>query len=178
MYELIPRKTNQTARRLILLLFLGAAAVIVVTMLVPTVPVRWLFQLIAIGLLTGGVFLTTRYVTKLFIYRAEVGGDLTVSEANANGKRQITVCRVGLSSIRRRTLLDSPCAARAALDELKANKKKLFDYCVDLQPAESILLTVEEGGETFAIRLSFDPVFFELLSPTEPETEARGEAFE
>ena len=97
MYELIPQKTNKIAARLVALSFFGAAAVLLCTVLAPAVPFRWVFQLIAILLLTAGVFLTTRYLTKLFFYRITEDGDLTVTEAAANGKRQVTVCRVAVA---------------------------------------------------------------------------------
>ena len=162
MYEYSPKRTNTAARRLILLFFLGAAALILITMMVPNVPFRWVFQLIAIGLLTAAIFLVTRYVTKLFLYRIE-NGDLTVTEADARGKRRITVCRVGVANIQSLERLDEPHAANAALADLKKQKIKLFDYTADLRPADSILLVVREGGEDLAIRLSFDETLFELL---------------
>lgn len=166
MYEYSPKRTNTAAQRLILLFFLGAAALILITMLVPTVPFRWVFQLIAIGLLTAAIFLVTRYVTKLFLYRIE-NGDLTVTEADARGKRQITVCRVSVANIQSLERLDEPNVADAALSDLKKQKIKLFDYTADLRPADSILLVVREGGEDLAIRLSFDEILFGLLGDAE-----------
>ena len=171
MYELTPKKTNKTAGKLILLLFLGAAALILITVAVPPLlkvelPLRWVFQLIAIFLLTAGIFLTTRYITKLFIYRVTEKRDLTVTEAASNGKRPITVARVGLDGIRERIYVDSPAAADAEIKRLKKEKIKLYDYTVDYQPAESIFLVVVEGGERLALRLSYDKNLYDLLIPT------------
>ncbi|MBE6546138.1 MAG: hypothetical protein E7668_01695 [Ruminococcaceae bacterium] len=181
MYEFIPQKTNQTARKLILLFFAGAAALFALTLLVPAIPFRWVFQLFALALLTAAIFLVTRYVTKLYIYRTEptAGGavDLTVTEAAANGKRAVTVCRIGLSQIRHRRLVSSQTEFDAALKELKKERIRLYDYTVDLHPTESILLLAEEGGETLALRLAYDQTLFELLTPTEsdPSDTAEGE---
>ena len=167
MFEWIPQKTNTTARKMILLFFLGSAALILVTMLVPGVPFRWVFQLLAILLLTAGVFLTTRYVTKLFIYRID-RGDLTVTEANTNGKRQITVCRVALSGISSVTVSESVSEAKEQIRALKKQHIKLFDYTADLQPTISVLVTVCEGGEELALRLSYDRALCELLQAAVP----------
>ena len=171
MFEWIPTKTNTTARKMILLLFLGSAALMVTTMLVPTVPFRWVFQLIAIFLLTAGVFLTTRYITKLFIYRIE-NGDLTVTEANTNGKRQITVCRVGLANITSVTHCQSAEESVGQIKGHKKNRSRFFDYTVDLQPAEFLLVTVTEGGEELTLRLSYDKTLCELLKPTESKEQS------
>ena len=153
---------------MILLFFLGSAALLATTMLVPTVPFRWVFQLLAIFLLTAGVFLTTRYLTKLFFYRIQ-NGDLTVTEANTNGKRQITVCRVGLSGILSVTECHSATEAKEQIKALKKRRVKYFDYTVDLQPAESLLVLVEEGGEELALRLSYDEQLAERLTPIQAE---------
>lgn len=171
MFELTPKRTNTTARKMILLFFLGSAALIVTTMLVPTVPFRWIFQLVAVLLLTAGVFLTTRYVTKLFIYRIQ-DGDLTVTEANSNGKRQITVCRVGLSGILSVTEQDTAGAAKEQIQALKKKRVKLFDYTVDLEPARSIFVIVSEGGEELALRLSYDEALLALLKDAVSDKES------
>ena len=172
MYELIPRPVGATAKKLILLFFFGASALMLITMLVPSIPFRWVFQLIALGLLTAAVFLVTRYVTKLFFYRLEQtqsGIDLTVTEASANGKRQITVCRIGLNAIEECVLLENPVAEKERLREIRKACVKLYDYTLELHPAQSIFLIVTEGGERLAIRLSYDKTLFDLLSPQDNE---------
>ena len=165
MYELIPSKTNKTAARLVALLFLGAAAVLLCTVLAPAVPFRWVFQLIAVLMLTVGVFLTTRYLTKLFFYRISEDGDLTVTEAAANGKRQITVCRVAVAGVRELCLPESPDQVSALKKRLRKEKIKLYDYTVDYRPAQSMFVIVKEGQDTLCIRLSYDKTLSELLTP-------------
>ena len=79
-YEGIAEKTNQTARKLSVLLLLGSAALMLVTMLFGGIPFRWVFQLLAVGLLIGTVFLIARYESKTYIYRLieqDGGVDLT-----------------------------------------------------------------------------------------------------
>lgn len=165
MYEWIPQKTNNTARKLILLMFLGSAAIVIVTMLAPTIPAVWVFHLIAVFLLTAGIFLTTRYMTKMFIYRITEDGDLTVTEAAANGKRPCTVCRIRLSHIQERLLPQSFSESETLRKQCKKKKIKIYDYTVDYHPAESIFLIVREGGETLGIRLSYQETLAALLSP-------------
>ena len=167
-YEGIARKTNQTARKLSALLLLGAAALMLVTMLFGGIPFRWVFQLLSVGLLIGTVFLVARYESKTYIYRlmeSDGGVDLTVTEANAKGRGQVTVCRIGVAQILSCSVLDvtEGDTVKQTLAKLKKEKKKRFDYCADLYPAKSILLLVEEGDEEIAIRLSFDERLFLLL---------------
>ena len=120
--------------------------------------------------------MTTRYLTKLFIYRIISNGasfDLTVTEAAANGKRQVTVCRVGLGGIRERHLLEQSNAEenKKRFDTLKKGQIKFYDYCVDYRPAQSILIVAEEGGQSYAIRLSYDEELWSYLLPMEKEEE-------
>lgn len=169
MMQWIPQKSNKTAKNMILLFFGGAFALFAVTTAVPTVPFRWVFQTVALVLLTAAVFLVTRYLTKLFIYRVEQGGegstDLTVTEAAANGKRPVTVCRVGLEHICSVILLDFSDSG-ASLDtwkDFKKGRKKIYDYRVDLRPVKSILLTVTEGGEELYLLLSYEAELLDLF---------------
>lgn len=172
MYEWIPQKTNQKARNAVFLLFGGAAVLLAFPIAFPSLPFRWVVQLLAFGLLTAAIFMVARYTTKSYLYRVvpcEDGTlDLTVTEMKAGGKGQITVCRVGLSHVRKRVLADvtHPSEADAFEARLRKERKKFFDYCVDFHPAQSILILVEEGGERLVLRLSYDPTLFDLLAPT------------
>ena len=167
MYEWIPKRTNKRVQNVVILLIVAASAALAVPMLFGIDGFRWAFQLTSIGCMTAVIFLVTRYLTKIFIYaiRERDGGalDLTVTEAKQNGKGQITVCRVGLSGIRVCRVLDETTDpnARACLTALKKQRKKIFNYCVDIHPAQSILLAVEEGGEELWLELSYSP---ELLA--------------
>ena len=171
-YEWIPPKSNQKARTAVIVLFFGAFALMLIPTVIPTLPFRWVVQLLALFLLTAGIFLTTRYLTKLFIYRIVGEGaslDLTVTEASSNGKRQVTVCRVGLSGIRRLTVLDvsEPELEKKERELLKKSHTKQYDYRPDLCPAKSILLIVEEGGEELCLFLAYDERLASYLAPSE-----------
>ena len=170
MYERIPQKNNKKAQTVTLLLFGGAAVLMAFPILFSGLPYRWILQLIALGLLTAAIFMMTRYIAKIYIYRIlDVGNgtyDLTVTEAKAGGKGQITVCRIGLDNV-----LECVCAdndphsdGNRLLTQKRKEHKKIFDYCVDFHPEQSIVLTVEEGGEELVLRLSYDPTLLELLN--------------
>lgn len=166
MYEWIPKRTNQTARNLIFLLFGGAAALLLVTFAVPDVPFRWVFQIVAVGLFTAAVFLVTRYITKQFTYRLiksdEGGTDFTVTESASGGKRPITVCRIGTEEVVSVRLLDMADGGESERfwNETKKKRGKIFDYCPDFHPVQSMLVTVREGGELLMLRLAVEPELF------------------
>ncbi len=175
MYEWLSQKTNKTDRRMILLLFAGAAALILITSLVPGVPGIWVFQFIALCLLTAAVFLVARYQGKLFYYRIEEDGegsyDLTVTETNSKGKRAVTVCRVGLSSIHTVRMLDFSDGGESLefWNTFKKTKAKLHDYTVDLRPVKSILVMVNEGGDDLWLRFSPEEELYQILKRWESE---------
>ncbi len=169
MRQWIPKKTNQTARNMILLLFSGAFALLALTTILGEIPFRWVFQTVALLLLTAAIFLVTRYMTKLFFYRIEEDeegeADLTVTEAAANGKRAVTVCRVGVRSVSFARLFDFSDGGEslAAWKEFKKGRKKIHDYRADLRPVTFLLLSVREGGQTLYILLSHERELTELL---------------
>ncbi len=175
MYEWIPTKNNRKAMNLILCLFLGAGLLMATTVAFRGMPYRWAFQLLALGLLTAAIFLTTRYVMKSFLYRVvsdgQGGHDLTVSELTSGGRRQITVCRVGLSGIYERILLDFTDGGASATrwHQIKKQRRKIFDYSADLKPDKSIVLYLNEGGEDLTLRLDYDEALWNLLTPTPKE---------
>ena len=177
MYEFIPQKNIKTAQKIIILLFAGAAVLMLVTMTWEGIPYKWLFQLIALALMTAAIFMTTRYVSKTFIYRVESdgdgGSDLTVTECAAGGKRQVTVCRVSVYGIRECHLLDMSDGggSERKLKEIRQRYGKIFDYTADLQPNKSILLVVDECGQRLSIRLSYDDRLFDILKSCEKGSE-------
>lgn len=173
-YEWLPTKTNQKARGAVLVLLIGAFALMLIPSAFSDLPFQWIPQLLGLILLTAGIFLTTRYLTKLFIYRIVGEGeslDLTVTEASSNGKRQVIVCRVGLAGIRRLVILDAskPEMEKKERALLKKSKVKQFDYRPDLCPAKSILLIVEEGGEELCLFLAYEERLASYLAPREAE---------
>ena len=167
MYELIPRKSNNKARGVIIILFLATAALFLASELIPNLPFVWIPQLLGILFAVPAVYLVSRYVAKSFLYRVEStdrGVDLTVSEASFGGKRRTVVCRIGLSSIKKRILLEGD---GCSLSPFKKEKKPTYDYRPDLCPSKSILILSDEGGVEVYICLASEEKLFELLAPVE-----------
>ena len=163
MYEFKPQRTNNKAQSLILLFFIGAAALFFMSALLKGMPFVWAVQLIAILLLVAGVFIVTRYITKAFIYNIDIidgQADLSVTEVSSGGRRQITVCRIGLASIRSVKLSEGGDETVALL---RKERKKMFDYRPDINPEKSILLVSDEGGDEILILLAYDEELLRIL---------------
>ena len=161
MKEIRPSRSNNKASTLTLILLIAAVAVFAICVAFKSIPFRWGFQLAAIGLFTAGVYIVARYLTKFYSYRID-GDELTVTELS--GKRQLTVCRISLSSVKKISLVDFPEGKNITLpDEIKKERKKRFDYRVDLSPNRFILIETDEGYENSAIYLSYDETLWRLL---------------
>lgn len=171
MYELIPSKTNKKAQNIILVLFLGAAGIFFLSTFLEGLSFLWVFQLFAIILMGAAIYLVSRYTAKIYLYRVaptDSGTDLTVHETSPGGKRVKTVCRIGLSSIKKRVKLEGK---DCSLADIRKEKKPTYDYRPDLYPNESILILSDEGGTEVYICLAYDEKLFELLSPNEDGNE-------
>ncbi len=163
MYEFKPPRTNSRAQKLVLLFFIGAAALLIATVPLKGMPFLWIIQLFAIILLIAAVFLVTRYITRSYIYSIDVidgRTDLTVTEVSSGGKRQVAVCRIGLSGIESVREIEGK---DGELAELRKARKRIFDYRPDLLPEKSILLSAEECGEEFLILLAYDGELLNIL---------------
>lgn len=163
MYEITAARTNKKAQGLILLFFIGAVALLIVTVPLRGMPFLWIIQLFAILLLVGAVFLVTRYMARSYIYgidESESGRDLYVVEVSSGGRRRVTVCRVSLSSIGSVSVSDGKDEAWRAL---RADKRRLFDYRPDIAPERSILISSDEGGERIGILLGYDEKLEKIL---------------
>ena len=174
MYEFIPKRTNNKARNSVMLLFFGSFALLFLTTAQNGLPFRWALQLIAVALLTVSIFLTTRYLTKIYVYRiesSERGADLVVLEAGRNGRKRTTVCRIALSGISRRYLVDASDATSDKSKEIKKQGLSVYDYRPDLNPQKSILIIANEGGEELGIRLAYDKTLYGLLAPQNEKAE-------
>ena len=163
MYEFKPPRTNSRAQKLVLLFFIGAAALLLVTVPLKEMPFLWIIQLFAIILLIAAVFLVTRYITRSYIYSIDVidgRTDLTVTEVSSGGKRQVAVCRIGLSGIESVREIEGK---DEELSALRKARKRIFDYRPDLLPEKSILVAAEECGEEFLILLAYDVELLNIL---------------
>ena len=171
-YEYSPPKSNKKASGIILILFSLAAGLFLFTLLFPNIPFKWAIQLISIVAFVAVIFIISRYVAKSFVYaitEADDGTlDLTVTEITNAGRTQITVCRIALSNIEEVYLLDRSNPEhiekiKSLQKSAKADGRKSFNYCPDINPTELCIILVEECGEKFLIKISPDSTLWKYL---------------
>ena len=169
LYEHIPRKDTKRLSVTTIASFAGAAAMMMISMIFPAMSYKWAVQLLGIGLGAVGVFFTSRYIMRSYVYRVEIfdeneGPELTVTEIQ--GRHVITVCRLTLSSIDGAVTVcptDKP-----EVDTLKARitaeKRKRYDYCADMFGDKQLCVLATVGGEGIAVKLSYDEQLERLLT--------------
>ena len=163
MYGFRPQRTNNKAQNLIILFFIGAAALFLLSIPLDGFGFVWVVQLLAILLLVAAIFLVTRYVMKSFEYAVEPangGADLTVTEVSSGGRRRITVCRISLSGIGSIRVIEG---ADGGAKALRKAGKKIFDYRPELSPERYLLVEAKEGGEEFVLLLAYGEEFLSIL---------------
>ena len=174
MFEFFPQKTNKKAHKIIIVLFAVAAALLVTSAILSSVPYIWTIQLVALILTMMGLLLSSRYLSKRYVYRIRENGertlDLTVTEAKSQKDSGITVCRIALSSIIKTEML---CEGKK-LRDYKKEGKAIFDYRPDVDPEKSILILSTEGGEESYICLAYDEELFTILSQYSDMNEENG----
>ena len=162
MYETHPQKTNKVAT------YTSAGLLIVafVSMYfsgLEWVPYRAILQFISLAMLAASVLLLCQYVLKGYSYAIikdeEDNLDLTVIELKR--KSRITVCRISLSGIERVERVEKSDKTRISAE---SKGRKIYNYCVDLAPAEYICIFAEECGERLVIKLTYDEKLFALIS--------------
>lgn len=169
-YEVSPTKDVRRLTILTSALFIGAVIMLGVTFAFKDIPYRWAFQLIGLGMLTIGIFYLTRYLKRSYVYsliKTDNGVDLTVTEIS--GRHTITVCRISTANIEE---IYTACPAdsqqmKEAMAKAKANKRKQYNYTVDMFGDKCIFLLCTECDEPLAIRLSYDEGLMNALEVKE-----------
>ena len=174
LFEFCPHKNIKKLSCVTGLLIFGALLLMVLTMIMQEMAYRWSIQLLSLGMLAMGIFITTRFVMKSYVYaveRTDDGDDLTVTEIN--GRHTITVCRIGMDSVTHAIVV--PSADREAGADvkrrIKADKRKAFNYCGDLFCDKYICVFAREGGEAFAIKLTWDESLERLFDKKDSQDE-------
>ena len=168
MYEYTPRRTGNTVIHLIFLLLAGGFLILGLATAMPTLPFRWVFQLIGVALVGAGVFFYVRYVTRTFRYAIVARGedaprDLVITECQH--KSRVTVCRLALASIERLEIVERGEKARteALKKEIASGHRKCFSYTVNLMPEKVCYLFATECGTPFAVIFEPDETMMEML---------------
>lgn len=169
MYETIPKKSNKAAHYTSVVLLIAAFAAMFFST-APSLPYRSVMQLAALVMLAFSILMMTRYTLCSYAYAVlERDGeyDLTVTELKR--KSRITVCRIGLAGIEQVTLAKRADKEQSAKLKAASKGRKIYNYCIDLAPAECIYLLTEECGERIAIKLSYDERLLEILQNAEKQ---------
>ena len=152
MYQYIPQKSNKKAMYLVCLFLIGGGLLMFFsTKLKGIIDFIWVFQLIGIALCAASIFIFSRYVSKAYIYVVTKDGDLTVIEVQ--GKKRITVCRLSIAQISRIESFDGTQTdnINAIKKQMKSEKRKVYNYCIDLVPSAVCYVFSEEYDEVAVI---------------------------
>ena len=172
-YEYIPPKNYTRITGVITILIAFAVAFFITPALFPSIPVRWLFQLLGVFALVAVVYIIARYVAKTFAYgviKNDNGSlDLTVTEILNGGKRKVTVCRVGIANITESYFLhlensDEMLKIKEVISKAHCERRKCFDYCHDMKSSPVCILLLEECGEQLLIKISPDERLCDFLN--------------
>ena len=153
-YEYSPKPERRRERLLTGFLF-SLAMVLMILSYLPTMTLPWIPQILAVGLLSGGVYFLARYLLRSFFYRLEesrLGGtDLVVVEKC--GKRLQTVCRI--------STLDVSLAEKLSRENqkqllAKTKGSRFYRYQAQTDPVDHYLLTFLENGETAYLLICAD----------------------
>ena len=152
-----PEQHKKNAYILSLLFFIAAFTALFTASLTPS---RALMQLIAVGCITGGIFILARYALQTFVYRLDDAdsetNDLTVHRIQ--GKRSTAVCRLslaGLIGLEKKT---------DTTDLTKHGKiTSRHHYTVNLSPASTYLLYFKEQDSLLLIQLECNDAFADAI---------------
>lgn len=181
LFEFCPKKNIKRLSLTTGLLIFGSLLLMIMTMVLQEMAYRWAIQLLSLGMLAMGIFITTRYVMKSYVYAVlgtDEGNDFTVTEIH--GRHTVTVCRIAMSNVAYAVIV--PLGDREAEADIKnrirADKRKVYNYCADLFGEKYICLFAREGGEAIAIKLSWDESLEKLFEKRDDSESADADAQE
>ena len=153
-YEYAPQFPKRRERLLCLFfLFLGAA--LFLSTYLPELPVRWVFQLLAVASFTAMIMILGMYLMRRYVYTVTEGEgsepDFVITEYY--GRRKTVVSRVSVSSVRSVTPYDRKTKRKSSG---KTRGRSCYVYTGVLFDAEEYLLEVEAHGEEFFLRICAD----------------------
>ncbi len=168
MYEYHPKRENNKAIHLVFLMLIGGFLLLALTTAMPSLPFRWVFQLIGIACLGVAVYAYTRYIARRFSYavvqNADGTYDLTVTEHQRRSR--VTVCRLSLDGIERVERVEYADRARrdALKKEFQEGKRKIFYYTVNLMPSSVCYVIATECGEPITVVIEADEKLMAMLA--------------
>ena len=160
MYEYIPNPPKKKAKTVGMTLFILSLVIFFVSG-IEGIGYPGILQTAAIALMTAAILLVGKYLTRAYRYRVDkTNGEYEFIIDEISKTSSVTVCRLELSKLRR---------ADAWTKDYKPPKKaRIYNYCVDVAPTDSYLLTFLDGafsmnGERIYVRISPDERLTEIL---------------
>ena len=131
-----------------------------------------LVRLAAVGAITGGLYITVRWLAREYIYTLEQqdNGQIDFVVTEQNGRRQITVCRVSAD-----TLTELRPLAKGERIPKPTKNRRVYHYCADLRPANAALLTLRDGDGEAILHFAPDDGLFRLLAERIPTADSGDE---
>ncbi len=163
MYQYIPQKSNKKAMYLVCLFLIGGGLLMFLsTKLKGIIGFIWIFQLIGIALCAASIFIFSRYVSKSYIYAVTNEGDLTVTEVQ--GRKRITVCRLSIPQMSRVESFEGAQTEKinAIKKQIKSEKRKVYNYCIDLVPS-TVCYVFSEEYENVTVIFQPDEKMLDIL---------------
>lgn len=162
MYEYAPKlkKTREKAAAA-LALVLGALSYGCSQL---SVPLPWIYQLIAVGCFGFSIWVIGRYLLRDYIYRVVPNHDgpapdLTVTECY--GRKRTVVCRIGLHEI----VSCQPITSQNRQELAKTVRGKIcYSMMSERYPENGFLLTVTNGEACYFVKICADQALISLLS--------------
>lgn len=158
-YEYSPQKNIKRLATITGSLLGGAVILILIYKLIPRISSPWLFQLLAVGMLMLAIFITARYIMKSYVYAiVEENGEKLLTVTEIQGRHTITVCRLSLSGLEAVMIADdsAPGSEASIKEHIRIEKRKSYNYCIDLFENRYLCIFTNEGGDAIAVKLSFD----------------------
>lgn len=172
MYEYIPEKNPKKMTGILILLGAAAALMLLLPSVLESLPYKWSFQLVGVGVIAAMIYIVSVYSARSFVYRIRAredasgvvcGYDLTVTEVNQ--RSAVTVCRIGLENISAVERVSEGRAAARAQKKNAVNKGyKRFNYVADLGSPVRCVIYACECGENVAVRISADEYLYGILT--------------
>lgn len=160
MYEYIPNPPKKKAKTVGMTLFFLSLAVFLVSG-IAGVAYPAILQMIAVVMMTAAILLVGKYLTRAYRYRVEkTNGEYEFIVDEISKASMVTVCRLELLKL---------SAVEAWTKGYKPPKgAKIYNYCVDIAPRDSYLLTFLDGafsmnGEKIYVRICPDEKLTEIL---------------
>lgn len=173
MYFVTPKKQNKLDALACAACFACGVGVFALSIVNSSMPyITLLSQLLAVLLLTAGIYLYSKFVARTYTYAIAPGGiygadgrelyDLVVTETTGKSKQRV-VCRISLRDVVRtesRPLRGTKKNGHGKIAPATGNGRT-FSYCADMVPSRVLVVYDADGN---AVVLTYDKGLHEILN--------------